>query len=88
MDFFSIFIVDLGKINCQTKNRGQTLYLMGANGCDLLENDWFRYHGTVDISSCSMINEPLRPFIESLVLQKSPGYPWCVLLMTKWCVDP
>ena len=51
------FIVDLGKINCQTKNGGQTLHLMGANGCDLLENDWFRYHGTVDISSCSGINE-------------------------------
>ena len=54
---FFHFIVDLGKINCQTKNGGQTLHLMGANGCDLLENDWFRYHGTVDISSCSGINE-------------------------------
>ena len=62
MDFFSVFIVDLGKINCQTKNRGQTLYLMGANGCDLLENDWFRYHGTVDISSCSGITERMRPW--------------------------
>ena len=30
---------------------------MGANGCDLLENDWYRYHGTVDISSCSGINK-------------------------------
>ena len=52
-----VLIEDLGKINCQTKNGGQTLYLLGANGCDLLENDWYRYHGTVDISSCSGINE-------------------------------
>ena len=44
--------VFLGKINCKTNIGSQTLHMMGVQGCDLLENDWFRYHGTADISSC------------------------------------
>ena len=40
------------KINCFTSDGSATQYLAGGQGCDMLNNEWFQYSGTVDISSC------------------------------------
>ena len=51
VDHISLYFSE-GKINCKTNIGSQTLHMMGVNGCDLLENEWFRYHATADISLC------------------------------------